>query len=308
MEVASLPPGVKVFERGWLSSNNILFIGDEHTALVDSGYVTHAPQTLALVESNLDGRPLDRLLNTHLHSDHCGGNAALQARYDALRTEIPPGDAEAVRRWDSGALSFEATGQLCPRFNVDGLLLPGSEQRLGDATWQVLAAPGHDPHSVILFQPDSRTLISADALWESGFGVVFPELLGEPSFEEVAHTLDLIDALRPARVIPGHGRMFTEVDASLRVARRRLEGLSANPVKHARHAVKVLIKFKLMEARAISKAEWTQWCVNTPYLKQIAHRFFDMQTPLNLAKDLLSELTAAGLAKQGEDWIEDGAG
>jgi hypothetical protein len=43
-----LPPSMQVFERGWVSSNNILFTGAE-TAPVDSGYATHAPQTLALV-------------------------------------------------------------------------------------------------------------------------------------------------------------------------------------------------------------------------------------------------------------------
>jgi glyoxylase-like metal-dependent hydrolase (beta-lactamase superfamily II) len=55
--------------------------------------------------------------------------------------------------------------------------------------WEVHAAPGHDPHSIILFDPISRTLISADALWENGFGIAFPELAGEPSFGEVAATL-----------------------------------------------------------------------------------------------------------------------
>ena len=44
---------MRVFERGWLSSNNVLFTGDA-PALVDSGYVTHAPQTLALVRHALD--------------------------------------------------------------------------------------------------------------------------------------------------------------------------------------------------------------------------------------------------------------
>jgi len=53
------------------------------------------------VDSALQGRPLDLLLNTHLHSDHCGGNAALQARYPALQTLIPPGHADYVRVWDA---------------------------------------------------------------------------------------------------------------------------------------------------------------------------------------------------------------
>ncbi|HCN90318.1 MAG TPA: MBL fold metallo-hydrolase, partial [Oxalobacteraceae bacterium] len=32
-----LPDTMRVLERGWLSSNNILFLGREQTALVDSG-------------------------------------------------------------------------------------------------------------------------------------------------------------------------------------------------------------------------------------------------------------------------------
>jgi glyoxylase-like metal-dependent hydrolase (beta-lactamase superfamily II) len=82
---------LQIFERGWLSSNNILFIGKERSALVDTGYCTHAAQTLNLVQHELKGRPLDDIVNTHLHSDHCGGNAALQAQYPKVQTSIPSG-------------------------------------------------------------------------------------------------------------------------------------------------------------------------------------------------------------------------
>lgn len=34
---AGLPANLVVFERGWLSSNNILFIGTGETVLVDTG-------------------------------------------------------------------------------------------------------------------------------------------------------------------------------------------------------------------------------------------------------------------------------
>ena len=125
----AFPPGMQVLERGWLSSNSVLFSGPDGTALVDSGYWTHAPTSLALVSRALGGRALDRLLNTHLHSDHCGGNAALQAAYPALRTSIPPGLADAVARWDSEALGYEPTGQQCPRFQFVDLLVPGREVR-----------------------------------------------------------------------------------------------------------------------------------------------------------------------------------
>nr|WP_269841353.1 MBL fold metallo-hydrolase [Paucibacter sp. M5-1]MCZ7884426.1 MBL fold metallo-hydrolase [Paucibacter sp. M5-1] len=80
----SLPPGLQLIERGWLSSNSVLLGGDERGAvLIDSGYCTHAQQTAALLAAALaadaPGRPLRLIVNTHLHSDHCGGNAHLQA-------------------------------------------------------------------------------------------------------------------------------------------------------------------------------------------------------------------------------------
>ena len=93
MTTRFLPTGLHVLERGWLSSNNIVFSDGAQTVMVDSGYCTHAAQTLALVEDILGERPLDLLVNTHLHSDHCGGNAALQNRYPALETRIPPGES-----------------------------------------------------------------------------------------------------------------------------------------------------------------------------------------------------------------------
>jgi len=295
-----------VFERGWLSSNNILFMGREDTVLVDSGYATHAAQTLALAEQALDGRPLDILCNTHLHSDHCGGNAALQARYAGLRTLIPPGDAPLVRQWDEAGLSFQATGQECPRFTVSALLEPGRNIRLGDIPWQIHAAPGHDPHSIILFEPASRVLISADALWENGFGVVFPELAGEPGFAEVAATLDLIEALQPVVVVPGHGRPFTDVDAALVRARQRLEGQIRNPTKHAWHALKVLVKFKLLEVGTMQRAQFQHWIEATPYMDVIRSRFFAGLTTVQLGDAVLEELVHARLLVIEDDRIRNG--
>ncbi|MGE5622410.1 MAG: MBL fold metallo-hydrolase, partial [Bacillota bacterium] len=142
-----LPASMHVFQRGWLSSNNILFVGSGETALIDSGYVTHSAQTVALVSHALQGRPLDRLINTHLHSDHCGGNAALQDAF-GCRTAIPAAEADKVRAWNEEALTYAATGQSCARFGFDETIAPGDVLTLGGMTWQALGAPGHDPHSL----------------------------------------------------------------------------------------------------------------------------------------------------------------
>jgi glyoxylase-like metal-dependent hydrolase (beta-lactamase superfamily II) len=298
MPSSLLPQDILVFERGWLSSNNILLLGQDNTALVDSGYASHAPQTLALVASALGERPLDQLVNTHLHSDHCGGNAALQGHYPAIRTAIPPGLAESVREWDVDALTYAPTGQSCPRFRFDALLQPGTEIRLGDRLWQVHAAPGHDTHSVVLFEPAVRVLLSADALWERGFGVVFPELEGERAFDAVARTLDVIEALKPAVVIPGHGAVFADPAAALAYARSRLDSFVADPSRHLRHGVKVLLKFKLLELQTVDTDALIHWARSTPYFARLYQQHFTDQDFTRWIDALLDDLVRAGAASR----------
>jgi len=294
----TLPKGLQVFERGWLSSNNVLFLGDESCALVDSGYSTHSDQTVELAQSALRGRPLNLLLNTHLHSDHCGGNAALQQAYPGLTTLIPPGQAELVAIWDAEALTYLPTGQLCPRFKYDGCLLPGAEIPLADVMWQIHAAPGHDPHSVVLFDPSSRTLISADALWEKGFGVVFPELEGDSAFSEVGATLDLIEQLDPRWVIPGHGPVFMYRAEVLERSRERLDAFVKNPARHAHHAAKVLLKFKLLEQQQLPYADFSNWAGSTRYFQLIRERFFLTTPMVDWIAQLTDELVRSAVARK----------
>lgn len=300
MSPANLPPDIVVLERGWLSSNNILLLGSEQTALVDSGYGTHATQTLALVQAQLASRPLDLLVNTHLHSDHCGGNAALQATYPALQTHIPPGQGAAVRAWDQEALTYAATGQFCPRFTYQQLLTPGDVIHLGGRDWDIHAAPGHDPDSVILFQPELRVLISADALWAHGFGVVFPEIEGVDAFDKVAQTLDLIQSLHPHLVIPGHGPVLHAVQHALDYARQRLDSFTADPVRHARYAAKVLLKFKLLELQQITRRNLFSWARATRYFSLLQSQHFPDIAFEAWLDDLIQDLMRSGAAEAVE--------
>ena len=301
----NLPAQITVFERGWLSSNNILICGQSNTTLVDSGYCTHSAQTLSLVQHALAGQPLDFLVNTHLHSDHCGGNQALQATFPHLLTVIPPGLAKAVENWDPVALTYSPTGQQCPSFEYASLLQPGSTMLLGDSIWQVHAAPGHDTHSVILFEPDSKTLISADALWENGFGVVFPELEGEQAFQEVADTLDLIESLQARIVIPGHGRVFCDVQKALAVARTRLKSFMDNPIKHATYAGKVLLKFKLLELHRTTHHDLGTWACQTSYFNALHSRYFSGLDINTWLEQLIQDLLRSGAARQEGIYIAD---
>lgn len=297
MPLPRLPDGMHVLERGWLSANNILFTDGDKTLMVDSGYCTHSAQTLLLVKEVLGQRPLDTLVNTHLHSDHCGGNAALQACYPAMKTLIPPGHAAQVRDWNAVALSYVPTGQLCPQFEFSETLQPGAVIQFGATAWEVHAAAGHDPNSLLFFEPLEKILISADALWENGFGVVFPELEGANAFSDVSDTLDLIERLEPRVVIPGHGRIFTYTPGILRLARRRLSAFVNNPNRHAHHAAKVLLKFKLLEIQQQSLKTFTQWAVTTPYLQEIQAKFFAGRPITNWIASLCEELVTSGVAR-----------
>ena len=294
-----LPPGIDIFERGWLSANNIFLFGDDDVSLVDTGYCSHQQMTVDLVSNALKQyglKTLNRVVNTHLHSDHCGGNAALSERFDC-EIWIPEAEAIATQSWDESLLSFQQLGQECPRFNHHALLVPGEEIILGPYCWQILAAPGHDNHSIMLYQEQHQILISADALWEEGFGVIFPELWGEGGFEEAAQTLELIEGLSVALIIPGHGKPFTDVKKSIQTAKSRLDYLSSDADRNARHGAKVLLKYKLLEWRNQELAKVNRWISGTPALESIRQK-------MNLGADEFQDWLVQALVKSKAARIE----
>jgi glyoxylase-like metal-dependent hydrolase (beta-lactamase superfamily II) len=293
-----LPDTMRVFERGWLSSNNILFITPELTALVDSGYHSNAGQTVALVRHALGERKLDRLINTHLHSDHCGGNAALQRAFGCTTT-IPVDEAEAVRNWDETQLTYAATCQQCERFSFDHTYAPGDVLELGGLAWRTLAAPGHDPHSLLLYNEAEGILISADALWENGFGVIFPELGGESGFAEQRAVLNMIGDLDVRLVIPGHGGPFADVGGALERAHARLDYLAGDPRRNARNALKVLVAFLLLDRQRMELA-MVRGAIEASSLMKAAASQLDTDTEI-LVRDIAAELVRAGAARlEGE--------
>ena len=304
--------GLTVLERGWLSSNNILIHaapGQTGALLVDTGHVNHAQQTLGLVRHALGGQALQGIVNTHLHSDHCGGNATLQRAF-AAPLHIPPGHADAVAAWDESELSYRATGQRVDRFRADQRLAPDQALHAGGRDWpgwQVLAAPGHDPHSLILFNEDTGVLLSADALWGNGFGVVFPEVVGEPGFDDVEAVLDLIARLPVRAVVPGHGAPFTDVAAALDRAYSRLAAFRASPERHARYAFKVLVKYHLMEEGSMPESDLLPWAFATPLLARLLQAQGGVGAALRdgWAQALVDELVAQGAAARHGDMLMD---
>jgi len=272
---AALRPalGLTVLERGWLSANQAVFCaaGATPATVVDTGFGGHADQTLALVDHALAGEPLGRIVNTHLHSDHCGGNAALQRRR-GVETWIPTHSVAAVQQWNEDALSYRVTDQPCPRFVADRALVPGERIGLGEAMWEIHAAPGHDMDAVMLFEPQTRTLIVGDALWEERLAIIFPELEGRDGFGPARATLSLIERLRPRTVLPGHGPAFDDVARALAASRERVAAFERQPERHAQHAARALLMFHLLEVREGRFADLVDWMSRTPIYRTVARR------------------------------------
>src|SRR5256885_5237515 len=111
-----LPPTIRFIVRDWLSANHILLRSGDESVLIDTGYVGDAATTLSLVAAELGAAPLTRIVNTHGHSDHIGGNAQLSAHY-ACPISVPIGEAQAIASWDTKALLLDYAGQHAERFS-----------------------------------------------------------------------------------------------------------------------------------------------------------------------------------------------
>jgi glyoxylase-like metal-dependent hydrolase (beta-lactamase superfamily II) len=283
-----------VIERGWLNCNQVVMLAPHDNVLVDSGYCTHRERTLQLLASpeGLDGQPLERLVNTHCHSDHMGGNAAIANAY-GCRITIPEGEVKHVRPWTPQSAWMEQFDQRADPFHFDDTIAAGQAFEGGGLEWEAHAAPGHDMDALMFHEPVNRLLISGDALWENGMGFVWPEEGANPFIEAARESLATIERLDPALVIPGHGAPFADVAGAIARVRERLAAFERDPAKNARHIVKVLFVFALLDRREMSVADVAGYVGRVPCYRQMSRRFLGLDDEA-LAGYLLADLERAG--------------
>ena len=137
-------------------------------------------------------------------------------------------------------------------------------------------------------------LISADALWENGFGVIFPELEGDSGFAEERAVLELISTLdvgrdsRPRRAVH-------EVRARSTSLRRG--SIICTPIPHAtrRTRSRCLLKFLLLERQRMPLAEVPRLLAQIRLFGE-ANRRYLQQTEAELAQWAVAQLVRAGAA------------
>ncbi|QRI75906.1 MULTISPECIES: MBL fold metallo-hydrolase [Rhodococcus] len=134
-------PAWVIWRQRPFPDTNLLLLDGREAALVDSGFVGHAQQTAEWVHAHSDN--LTRVVNTHWHADHVGGNALPQARGAGIAAGAP--DADAVARRDPGCCLAEYLDQPVAPYTVDEPLDDGQVLRLGDTDWEVSAPRATHP-------------------------------------------------------------------------------------------------------------------------------------------------------------------
>ncbi len=238
--------------------------------LVDTGLKTSASREgwEAAFAGPLGGRPIKRVICTHMHPDHIGLAGWLCERFDApllmSRLEYvtarmliadegrPAPDSgetfyraagwndEQIARWRTGYGGFGKAVAAMPSAYLR--LSENDVLRIGDGDWRVVIGEGHCPEHVCLWRERDGVLLSGDQILpriSSNVSVWPTEPEGDP-LGEWLRSLATLKARLPEDlfVLPSHGEPFygvtTRLEALIRgheVALKRLERTLKTPCR-----------------------------------------------------------------------------
>lgn len=289
----ALPSWVTWRSRPFPDCNLLLLEGDR-PALIDSGFVGHAPQTADWVRGRT--RDLGLVVNTHWHSDHVGGNALLQSQGAGIAAGAV--DATALQRRDPGCCVAEYLDQPVAPYSVDLPLHDDQVLRLGEADWQVVATPGHTPGHLALWQPDERLLVVGDALSDYDVGWVNLALDGPEAAGAALSSLHRVCELRPRVLLTAHGPLPTDPDAALAKAVRRTQRLVDDPQGAVWYGARRIFAFALMIRDGIPAADVEPYLHARTWLQDAA-RLLETR-PEELAAELVGTMLRSGAVLQRE--------
>jgi glyoxylase-like metal-dependent hydrolase (beta-lactamase superfamily II) len=231
----------------------LLTDGDEAT-LVDCGlFLPHDEHdhgwdhiTGQLGACGIEADQVTRLVLTHSHIDHYGMAGRVKAETGCAIWMQEEGDAELEILRDPAALREELrqtyTDHGVLEEQLDRLtafedwrgfvhsVVPADRWLAGDETftvgqrrWKLIYTPGHARSHVCLWADEERLLISGDHLLPTITPHIdFRRGDGDP-LGDFLDSLETVEKLDPAIVLPGHGRPFAEGAERARVTQRHHE-------------------------------------------------------------------------------------
>ena len=187
---------VEIFHLGPLETNcYVVYTPADEAVVIDPG--GNPAPVIAFLKAR--GLRLTHILNTHLHFDHIGGNAELQAETGAPVLACAE-DGELLQS-ELGGGGFMGM-PLTPAFSFEPLE-PGPHEFLGE-TCQVLATPGHSRGSLSFYFSSLAAVFCGDLIFYRSVGRTDFAGGDETVLKKSAYTQILV--LPENTVIyPGHG-------------------------------------------------------------------------------------------------------
>lgn len=289
---AELPAWLRFVSLGYPSSN-VVVSSDEPRVLFDAGFGSDAGRMAdGLSQVGVPPSSVDLLVNTHVHSDHVGGNSCIQ-RDHQLPIAACRADADDVNAASPEACLAEWLDQPVEQYHVDRPLDPGKTLVAGPAEWQILATPGHTPNHLSFYQPEERVLVIGDAVHADDVGWINLAIDGPAAIDSALHTVEKLAALSPRLGLPGHGPVITDPPRAFSAAHARYEKMRADPQKAAWHACKRIFAFALMINDGIPLAQLAVFLTTRLWLLDHAAKVFETSAE-SLADDLVAEMRRAG--------------
>ncbi|MEZ6142685.1 MAG: MBL fold metallo-hydrolase [Zavarzinella sp.] len=146
------------------------------------------------------------IINTHGHSDHIAGNAAMKARFPDIPLII--GEIEAPFLSDPNLNLSRKYGYDLISPPADQLVNEGDTILFAGFTFHILHIPGHSPGSLVFWAENEKILIVGDVLFSGSIGRTdFPG----GSFATLAAGIQQKIYTLPddTKIYPGHGPVTT---------------------------------------------------------------------------------------------------
>lgn len=178
--------------------SNVYLILDKFIALIDTG-AGASSEIKDKVETLLENKEVDLIINTHAHADHVGGNSL----FDDAKVLI---HEKEIKEMESGNLygTYAFIDKRIPvnPVNVNKALKEGNEINLGKLNLEVINSPGHTPGCICLYEKNEKILFSGDTLFPYGnFGRV--DLEGG-SMTQLINSLKKLQNYDFDKIFPGH--------------------------------------------------------------------------------------------------------
>jgi len=171
--------------------------------LVDSG----CPATARELARWCAGRHVTRVVHTHHHEDHTGGDAEL-VRTLGVEVVAPPRTVPILRRfyrlpWYRWMVWGRARSAPCRAM--------GASVRIGGKRFEVIATPGHAADHVCLHQPDSGWVFTGDLFISRRVRY----LRAVEDAQRILESLRVVRALEPRLLICSHAGPVEDAVAAL---------------------------------------------------------------------------------------------